>query len=95
MENEHEFGFVVGAPGQPTRAIFQAVAQVKGTKATELDPIENVIDSDSLEEIMGNENPDDFYRSSGDGKPDTLRIQFEYEGCIVEVTPGRFTVERI
>lgn len=56
----------------PTMAIISAVEELKGVDQTELTPLRRILDPDCLNSI--------FTRT-----PVEALIQFEYEGCWVEV----------
>lgn len=69
---------------EPLLTIVEAVADVKGVDTLELQPLQSVINIDSLNTFMS-EVSGDFYRSSSDDSTREPLVTFEYEGCEVTV----------
>lgn len=90
---DHEYTYPVADDDEPVPSIVEAVADVTGTDVTDLDPLYEAIDTDALIALLDSMERGDFYRGP-DGRPAPENgVTFEYEGCTVRVTPGRFTVE--
>lgn len=70
-----------GADGEPVVArVVEEVASLRGAGPTDIDPIQDDVDGDALEQLVA-------------GHPDVL-IEFVTNGCLVTVGPnGRVTVQ--
>jgi|GEM_PF-1711219 len=67
-----------------TEAIVETVAEIKGVGPLDLAPLYDVIDSDAL---------NDFCRGKWSQPPQSLSVEFRYEGCTVIVgADGEVTV---
>lgn len=87
------FSYPVEAADQPTMAIVDAVAQVTGRDPYRLAPMSDAIDTDALNDLFsGRTDRRDFTRASSESGAAELHVEFQYEGCVVAVAPGRFTV---
>lgn len=63
--------------GSAPVAIVEAVASATGQQPTEMEPLSDVIDTDSLEEL---------FASTRSTPRDTGHVQFQYQGCYVQVS---------
>ncbi len=87
------FSYPVEASDQPTLAIVDAVARVTGRDAYQLEPMSGAIDTDALNDLFsGRTDRREFTRAADEPTPADLLVEFRYEGCVVAVSPGRFTV---
>lgn len=79
------FPYSVEDPDEPALTIVEAVSQVRGVDELDLKPLQHVIDTDSLSEILNGEQ--EFFRGGGQsrGESTDLQIAFEYEGCELTV----------
>lgn len=88
------FSYSTNQKGQPVSAILEAISWVKGTDISNLEPMENLVDTDGLKQLFTRQaGRSDFYRSSPDSPPEYPQVCFEYEGCLVTVSPGNFSIE--
>lgn len=87
----YRFTYSPGEADEPAASIIEAVAWIKTTQVSGLDQLSEALDPDALNALLGT-------RRAGDG-PATehelnLMVRFVYEGCVIEVTRGAFTVEK-
>lgn len=61
----------------PTEAVLQAVAAIKDKRIDQLETLYDAVDPDALNTLV-----DSSERS-------VVAVEFEYEGCVVEVTADR------
>jgi len=88
------FSYSPDQKGQLVSAIGEAISWVNGTDVPNLEPLENVVDTDGLKQLFtGKEGGGDFYRSSADSSVEYPQVSFEYEDCIVRVYPGNISIE--
>lgn len=86
------FGYRADAPGQPTRAIVEAMAWVTDVDPLELPPLYDAVDPERLEGVFGRPGSAVRYRSA-DGSDATDRgVSFEYEGHVVTVTADEIRI---
>lgn len=57
-------------------SVVRAVAEVRGTEATELEPLSNSVDTDALNQV---------FQPSGQSSRKRGHVKFKYEGCLVKV----------
>lgn len=90
-EDGYTFQYRASGDNQPLVAIVKAVSSFKGVGVTDLEPLNNVVNIEPVNELFG-EGSGEFYRNSSDSRPIDLR--FQYEGCLVTVTDDEIQIER-
>lgn len=86
------FGYRADAPGQPTRAIVEAMAWVTDVDPLELPPLYHAIDAERLNEVFGRPGSDVSYRAAGGSDATDRGVSFEYEGHVVTVTADEIRI---
>lgn len=90
-QDGYTFRYRASEDNQPMLAIVKAVSWFKDVGVTDLEPLNNVVNIELVNELFG-EGSGDFYRTSSDSRPIDLR--FQYEGCLVTVTDDEIQIER-
>lgn len=91
-ESGNTFAYPAGGDNQPVGAIVQAIAWTKGTGVEDLEPLNDAVDTDALEDLFDGVREEDR-RASAEFAPDFPSVSFLYEGCIVTVFPDRVDIE--
>jgi len=92
----HEFTYSIDQGTQLGSAIAEAISWVTGTDVLDIEPLAYVVDPEGLQRLFtGGKKRGDFYRSSAGSTEEYPQVSFEYEGYLVTVYPGRFTVEPV
>lgn len=89
-EDGFTFRYRSSEDNQPLLAIVNAVSWFKDIDVTDLEPIQNVVNIEQVNELFG-EGKGDFYRNSSESRPIDLR--FQYEGCLVTVRNDEIDIE--
>lgn len=93
--DEWRFTYPSGVTDQPSTAIVEAVARIADRDPLDLQPLAEVVDTDTLDALFG-ERTDrrTFTRSSSEATTPGLEVGFRYEGFDVVVTRDQFTLSR-
>lgn len=92
----HEFTYSKNQGDQLVSAIVDAVSWVKGSDVLSLAPLEDVVDTEGLQRLFSRQEPrGDFYRSSAAASSEFPQVCFEYEECLVAVSPNNITIEPV
>lgn len=84
--DRYSFCYPSGESDQPTSAIVEAMAWVKGVDAAQLEPLSDAVDPDALNTLFGRRPVRSAVeRSSAGPSPDDLEVEFEYAGYVVTV----------
>lgn len=88
------FAYSADQDGQPVLAIVEATAWLKKTDITNLEPLEDAIDTKALRILFsGKQSRKDNREQSTHYSPEFPHISFMYEECIVTVYPDRIKLE--
>lgn len=85
------FQFAAAEPDEPAMTVITAVAEIKGVRLTDLEPLNDVIDPDALSALFSGEGGA-FRRGERGTVPSGLTLTFRYVGCDVTVQQGRVRV---
>lgn len=89
----HEFTYSNNQGDQLVSAIVKAISWVKGVDVLNLEPLEDTVYTEGLQRIFtGKEEGNDFYRSSAASTSEFPQVSFEYEGCLVTVSPDKISI---
>jgi hypothetical protein len=75
-EDAHTRAFSWDDEGGATLAVVEAVTDMLGVEPTEVEPLNDVIETDALNQL---------FTPTGETLRRTGHIQFEYEGCLVRI----------
>lgn len=78
--------------GEPATTIVKSVARVKNVDHTDLKPLHDVIDVQTLTGLLADGRGKSPQDSANPDSAD-VQVRFRYEGCRVTVRPGRIRVE--
>lgn len=81
-EQPSDFTYELGPDKSVADGVIEAVSEVYGLEPTSLDPLYSVLDPDAL---------DALFKPEGSGN---LTVEFQYNGCEVQVTSDRNIVIR-
>lgn len=92
--DRYSFSYTADESGQPTSAIVEAMAWVKGVDVAHLEPLSDAVDPDALNALFGRRpvrNP--HGRPAAEPSPEDLEVEFEYAGYVVTVDVNVITVQ--
>lgn len=88
------FSYPADESDQPTSAIVEAMAWVKGVDAAHLEPLSDAVDPDALNALFGRRPVRSSYgQPAAEPSPEDLEVEFEYEGYVVTVDADVITVQ--
>lgn len=86
------FTYVNDEDGEPALTIVEAVGWVTGVDGRDLDPLHDVLDTETLEGLFKRDGGT-FYRDASRSTADDCELSFRYMGCEVTVTADHIYVE--
>lgn len=87
----YSFRFSLDEPEQPLSAITSAVSWVSGVDPRELEPLQDVVDIDSLGVLLRKSHRES-QRDRTEPEPPRVEVRFRYGNCHVTVTPTHVIV---
>lgn len=78
----------------PAMAVIEAVSWVKGEDASQLEPLENFIDTEALDALFEKKYHGNLRRSSSSEGLKGPQVSFEYEGLTVTLQSENVLIEK-
>lgn len=92
--DRYSFSYPSDESDQPTSAIVEAMAWVKGVDVVHLEPLSDAVDPDALNALFGRRPIRGPVEAAAAGpSPDDLEVEFEYAGYVVTVDADVITVQ--
>lgn len=88
----HTFTYSPEERDEPAITIVEAVAWLRNLRSQDLEPLQRIIDVDTLNGIFGGRQRE-FYGGSTDSGTSGLALSFQYGGCEVTVEQSRIRVD--